>query len=90
MNNFHLKSLRKECVFLSPFLRHCLGKNHSGTLFLLFLVSLKRSKYIRTLNEMAYFGERALFVKEKSSATATAKTPVEVFTISQEDFMANM
>lgn len=50
MNNFHLKSLRKECVFLSPFLRHCLGKNHSGTLFLLFFVSLKRSKYIRTLN----------------------------------------
>ena len=49
-----------------------------------------KGKYIRTLNEMAYFGERALFVKEKRSATATAKTPVEVFTISQEDFMANI
>ena len=45
MNNFPLKYLRKECGFFSPFLRRRLWKNHNGSLFLLFPVSLKRSKH---------------------------------------------
>ena len=43
-------------------------------------------KYIRTLNPNEYLGERALFFKEKRSATATAKEDSEVFYLEKEDF----
>jgi len=44
-------------------------------------------KYIRTMNENEYLGERALFFKEPRSATATAKNNVEVFYLDKEDFV---
>ena len=43
-------------------------------------------KYIRTLNESEYFGERALFFHEKRSATINAIGEICLFSISQEDF----
>lgn len=51
MNNFPLKSLRKECGFLSPFLRYRLEKSRNGTLFLIFLVKEKQIyTYIKFLS----------------------------------------
>lgn len=44
-------------------------------------------KYIRTMNENEYLGERALFFKEPRSATAKAKGDVEVFYLEKEDFI---
>ena len=43
-------------------------------------------KYIRTLNESEYFGERALFFHEKRSATIKAIGEICLFSISQDDF----
>ena len=43
-------------------------------------------KYIRTMNENEYLGERALFFKEKRSATAVAKVDSEVFYLEKDDF----
>ena len=43
-------------------------------------------KYIRTMNENEYLGERALFFKEPRSATATAKGDCEVYYLDKEDF----
>ena len=47
---------------------------------------LVNDKYIRTLNEKEYFGERALFFHEKRSATIKANGDVTVLYISQSDF----
>ena len=49
-----------------------------------------KGKYIRTLGEKEYFGERALFFNEARSATATSKGDVQVFYISQQDFKSNI
>ena len=43
-------------------------------------------KYIRTINENEYFGERALFFKEKRSASAKANKNCEVFYLEKNDF----
>ena len=43
-------------------------------------------KYIRTMNENEYLGERALFFKEPRSATAKAKGDCEVYYLEKEDF----
>ena len=43
-------------------------------------------KYIRTMNENEYLGERALFFKEPRSATATANGDCEVYYLEKEDF----
>ena len=43
-------------------------------------------KYIRTMNENEYLGERALFFKEKRSATAVATVDSEVFYLEKDDF----
>ena len=48
------------------------------------------NKYIRTLNEKEYFGERALFFNEKRSATIRAVGEVILFSISKEDFEKNI
>jgi len=45
-------------------------------------------KYIRTMNENEYLGERALFFKEPRSATATAHGDCEVYYLEKEDFEA--
>lgn len=42
--------------------------------------------YIRTLNETESFGERALFFKEKRSASAKANGKVEVYVLEEKDF----
>lgn len=42
--------------------------------------------YIRTLNETESFGERALFFKEKRSATAKAVGKVAVYILEEKDF----
>ena len=47
-------------------------------------------KYLRTLNEKEYFGERALFFNEARSATITAKTDVELYYLCQNDFKSNI
>ena len=44
------------------------------------------SNYIRTLNVNEYFGERALFINEPRSATATSNGPVEVYALEKEEF----
>lgn len=49
-----------------------------------------KGKYIRTLNEKEYFGERALFFNEGRTASAFAKQNVELFYVSQEDFISNI
>ena len=46
----------------------------------------KGDKYIRTMNENEYLGERALFFKEPRSATAKAKIDAEVFYLEKDDF----
>ena len=51
---------------------------------------LINNKYIRTLNEKEYFGERALFFNEKRSATIRAVGEVILFSISKEDFEKNI
>ena len=48
------------------------------------------NKYIRTLNEKEYFGERALFFNEARSATIVSKGPVSLFYLSQNDFMSTI
>ena len=49
-----------------------------------------KGKYIRTLNEKEYFGERALFFNEARSASVIAKGNVELFYVSQNDFISNI
>jgi len=41
---------------------------------------------VRTLNELEYFGERALFFKEPRSATAIANGDVELYSLDQNTF----
>jgi cGMP-dependent protein kinase len=45
-----------------------------------------KDKYIRTMNENEYLGERALFFKEPRSATAKAHGDVEVYYLEKDDF----
>ena len=45
-------------------------------------------KYIRTMNENEYLGERALFFKEPRSATAKANGDCEVFYLEKDDFIS--
>jgi len=47
-----------------------------------------RDKYIRTMNENEYLGERALFFKEPRSATAKANGDCEVFYLEKDDFIS--
>jgi cGMP-dependent protein kinase len=43
-------------------------------------------KYIRTLNENEYFGERSLLIQEKRTATAIAKGSVETYVLEKDNF----
>ena len=45
-----------------------------------------KDKYIRTMNENEYLGERALFFKEPRSATAKAHVDVEVYYLEKDAF----
>ena len=46
-----------------------------------------KGKYIRTLGEKEYFGERSLFKNEPRSATAVAKGKVEVFNTDEINYV---
>jgi cGMP-dependent protein kinase len=46
------------------------------------------SNYIRTLNELEFFGERALFFNEPRSATAQANGKVEIYVLEEKNFKA--
>lgn len=45
-------------------------------------------KYIRTINQNDYLGERALFFKEPRSASAISTSDVEVYYLEKEDFLS--
>ena len=50
----------------------------------------QRSIYLRTLNSMEYFGERALLTNEVRSATVIAKNDVELYCLDKESFNMNL
>ena len=50
----------------------------------------QRSIYLRTLNPMEYFGERALLTNEVRSATVIAKDDVELYCLDKESFNLNL
>ena len=50
----------------------------------------QRNIYLRTLNPMEYFGERALLTNEARSATVIAKNDVELYYLDKESFNLNL
>ena len=50
----------------------------------------QKNKYLRTLNSMEYFGERALLTNEVRSATVIAKDDVELYCLDKESFNLNL
>jgi len=50
----------------------------------------QKSIYLRTLNSMEYFGERALLTNEVRSATVIAKDNVELYSLDKESFNLNL
>ena len=81
------KKLKTEKV---PNGKNVITQGEEGTRFYIVKKGLVdifvKDKYIRTMNENEYLGERALFFKEPRSATAKAHGDVEVFYLEKEDF----
>ena len=50
----------------------------------------QKNIYLRTLNSMEYFGERALLTNEVRSATVIAKDNVELYSLDKESFHLNL
>ena len=50
----------------------------------------QKNIYLRTLNPMEYFGERALLMDEVRSATVIAKDSVELYSLDKESFKSNL
>ena len=50
----------------------------------------QRNVYLRTLNKMEYFGERALLTNEVRSASVIAKGDVELYCLDKDNFKANL
>ena len=50
----------------------------------------QRNVYLRTLNKMEYFGERALLTNEVRSASVIAKGEVELYCLDKDNFKANL
>ena len=50
----------------------------------------QRTIYLRTLNPMEYFGERALLMNEVRSATVIAKEDVELYSLDKDSFKSNL
>ena len=46
--------------------------------------------YLRTLNPMEYFGERALLTNEVRSATVIAKDKIELYSLDKDNFKSNL
>ena len=70
--------------------KNVITQGEEGTRFYIvkkgFVDIFVNDKYIRTMNENEYLGERALFFKEPRSATARAKGNVEVYYLDKQDF----
>jgi len=50
----------------------------------------QKNIYLRTLNSMEYFGERALLTNEVRSATVIAKDDVELYSLDKESFNSHL
>ena len=50
----------------------------------------QRNIYLRTLNSMEYFGERALLTNEVRSASVIAKGDVELYCLDKDNFKSNL
>ena len=81
---------RKIKIEKIPNGKNVITQGEQGTRFYIvkkgFVDIFVKDKYIRTMNENEYLGERALFFKEPRSATATAKGDVEVYYLEKQDF----
>ena len=81
---------RKIKIEKIPNGKNVITQGEEGTRFYIikkgFVDIFVKDKYIRTMNENEYLGERALFFKEPRSATATAKGDVEVYYLEKQDF----
>ena len=89
--NAKLENLSKKIkVEKVPNGKNVITQGEEGTRFYIVKKGLVdifvKDKYIRTMNENEYLGERALFFKEPRSATATAKGDVEVYYLEKQDF----
>ena len=89
--NSKLENLSKKIkVEKIPKGKNVITEGEEGTRFYIIKKGLVdiyiKEKYIRTMNENEYLGERALFFKEPRSATVKAKVDVEVYYLEKEDF----
>ncbi len=89
--NAKLENLSKKIkVEKVPNGKNVITQGEEGTRFYIIKKGLVdifvKDKYIRTMNENEYLGERALFFKEPRSATAKAKGDVEVYYLEKDAF----
>ena len=89
--NAKLENLSKKIkVEKVPNGKNVITQGEEGTRFYIVKKGLVdifvKDKYIRTMNENEYLGERALFFKEPRSATAKAHGDVEVYYLEKNDF----
>ena len=81
------KKIKEEKI---PKGKNVITQGEEGTRFYIIKKGLVdifvKDKYIRTMNENEYLGERALFFKEPRSATAKAQNDVEVYYLEKDDF----
>ena len=81
---------RKIKIDKIPNGKNVITQGEEGTKFFIIKKGLVdiyvKDKYIRTMNENEYLGERALFFKEPRSATATAHGDVEVYYLEKDSF----
>ena len=88
-DKFNLLAKKIKTEFI-PDKQNVITQGEEGTRFYIIkkgLVAIYvNKKYIRTMNENEYLGERALFFKEPRSATAKAHGDCEVYYLEKEDF----
>ena len=84
------KLSRKINIAKVPNGKNVITQGEEGTRFYIIKKGLVdifvKDKYIRTMNENEYLGERALFFKEPRSATAKAHGDVEVYYLEKDAF----
>ena len=89
--NAKLENLSKKIkIEKVPNGKNVITQGEEGTRFYIIKKGLVdifvKDKYIRTMNENEYLGERALFFKEPRSATAKAHGDVEVYYLEKDAF----
>ena len=88
-DKFNLLANKIKTEFI-PDKQNVITQGEEGTRFYIikkgFVAIYVNKKYIRTMNENEYLGERALFFKEPRSATAKAHGDCEVYYLEKEDF----